>query len=85
MSDLEKRVADLEKRVAMVEKGPATPANEGVDKDSKSWQTARLARLKGLIKDEPRAEGRLARKWSAIEQEIAELEAKLGKGDDPKT
>ncbi len=50
---------------------------------------ARLARLKGLIKDEPRVEGRLARKWSAVEEEIAQIEKKLGlskkpKDDDPK-
>ncbi len=41
---------------------------------------ARLARLKGLIAKEPRTEGRLARKWSGIEEEIALIEAKLGEG-----
>ena len=44
----------------------------------------RLTRLKGLIEKEPRVEGRLARKWSAVEAEIAEIEAKMGAGKKPK-
>ena len=45
-------------------------------KDSK----ARLTRLKGLIANEPRVEGRLARKWSGIEEEIAQIKKKLEEG-----
>jgi hypothetical protein len=39
---------------------------------------ARLARLEGLIKDEPRDKAkRLARKWSMVEEEIALIKEKM--------